>query len=271
MQRVGCIFTGASCEIPREVHVKRESSVCCSAELLIFVVLGVACQANAQDRERFPERVIVSETATATCYDSTGRRLVGSMLVRSPVFVSPDGRHQAFVENEAVAYPGRGPECVNNAKLFVKGPGDKEFRLAYLQEPTTYQLYSHIEIVDWSPDSRDLLVQLFIGQWGSDWGAFSPLLYHAWDGVFSSQNMVSTALSTHFGYGCSYGVRTLGFSPDGGVVLKIQPVFDEEGALDPKSCVKKQGLWLLKDGLLPLASTYGVRRYGEYLAERVKR
>jgi hypothetical protein len=238
---------------------------------LLLVCVAISVEAEAQGPERLPERVIVSETATATCYDSTNQKLMGSMLVRSPVFISQDGRYQAFVENEAVAHRGGGPECAHNAKLFVKGPDDKKFRLVYLQAPSTYELWNDIEIVDWSPDSRYLLAELFIGQWGSDWGAFSPLLYHAWDGVFSSQNMVDTALSYHFERDCDYRVKTLGFSPDGGVVLKIWPVFDEEGTLVPESCVKEEGLWLLKDGLLPLAAAYGVQRYGRYLTQQSKK
>jgi len=71
-----------------------------------------------------------------------------------------------------------------------------------------------------SPDNHYLLAELFVGQWGSDWGEFGPVLYDAWDGVFSPENFPSKALSTYVGHGCYYGARSLGFAPDGGVVLK---------------------------------------------------
>ncbi len=243
----------------------------CVGHLLLFVCVLISCQANAQGPTRPPERVILSEKAFATCYDSVNEKLVGSMLVRRPVLVSPDGKFQAYAENEAVAHLGAGAECVSTAKLFVKGPGEKEFRLVYLQEPDLYELISQIDLVDWSPDSHHLLAELFLGQWGSDSGGFSPLLYNAWNGVFSPENFVSTAFSIHIGHDCPYVNKALGFAPDGGVVLRVQPDYDEEGIMDPASCVKKEGLWLLKNSLTPLADTYKVQRYGRLLAGRSNR
>jgi hypothetical protein len=80
----------------------------------------------------------MSETATASCYDRANEKLVGSMVVRSPVFVSPDGKYQAYTENEAVARQGSGlAECVNTARLFVQETGEDGFRLVFLQEPCT--------------------------------------------------------------------------------------------------------------------------------------
>lgn len=241
--------------------------MCCVTRWLILASVLIAASANAQRPERLPERVIVSEKAFASCYDDSNQKLVGSMLVRRPVLISPDGSYQAYAENEAVAYRRAEAECVNTAKLFVKGPGDKEFRLAYLQEPHLYELISQIDLIDWSPDSHYLLAELSIGQWGSDSGGFSPLLYNAWDGVFSPQDFVSTALSIHFGHDCYYGVQSLGFAPDGGVVLRIRPEVSEEGIMDPASCVKKEGLWVLHNGLTSLADTYKVQRFGHLLRD----
>jgi hypothetical protein len=235
--------------------------------LLILAPILIAGYGNAQHPQRLPGRVVVSEKTFADCYDSN-QKLVGSMLVRRPVLVSPNGNYQAYAENEAIAYRGAGAECVTTAKLFVKGPADKDFRLVYLQEPHLYELISQIDLVDWSPDSHYLLAELFIGQQGSDFGGFSPLLYNAWDGVFSPENFVSTALSIHVGRDCPYVVQSLGFAPNGGVVLKVGPVIDEEGIMDPGSCVKGVGLWMLNHDLTPLADTYKVQRYGHLLAGR---
>ena len=236
--------------------------------LLILASLLVHGNAFAQATEQLPERVIASETATATCFDKTTQKLVGSMLVRSRVFVSPDGNYQAYDENEAVARKV-GEQCVNTAKLFVKGPSDKGFQLVYLQKPSRHELFNNIKIVDWSPDNHQLLAELFIGQWGSDAGGNTPLLYDATDGVFNSQDVVATSLSIHFGHDCAFVVQTMGFAADGGVVLKIRPSLDEaEGTIEPDSCVMKEGLWLLKDGIKSLADTYRVQRYGRLLAAR---
>jgi len=222
---------------------------------------------SRQGPERLPERVIVSETAPASCYDQANEKLVGSMLVRSQVFVSPDGKYQAYTENEAVARQGLGlADCVNTAKLFVKETSEDGFRLVFLQEPTLYELFNDIKVVDWSPDSRYLLVRLFVGQWGSDAGGGIPLRYDAWDGVFSPRDMVTTAFQGYLGHDCDYGEQTLGFSPEGAVVLKVYPNFDEAGTPDPASCVKKEWLWLLStQGIFPLPDTYKVLRYGRLL------
>jgi hypothetical protein len=232
---------------------------------LILTTLLVRGNALAQAAERSSARVVTSETATATCFDKTTQKLVGSMLVRSRVFVSPDGNYEAYAENEAVAHSA-GEQCVNTAKLFVKGPGEKGFRLVYLEEPTRYELFNNVKIVDWSPDNHHLLAELFVGQWGSDTGGNTPLLYDATDGVFNSKNVVATALSIRFGHDCAFVAQTMGFAADGGVVLKIRPSLDEvEGTVEPDSCVKQEGLWLLKDGIKPLTGTYRVARYGRFL------
>ncbi|PYU73619.1 MAG: hypothetical protein DMG49_05780 [Acidobacteria bacterium] len=212
--------------------------------LLILASLLVRGNALAQIPERLSERVITSETATATCFDKTNQKQIGSMLVRSE-------------------------QCVNTAKLFVKGPSDKGFRLVYLEEPSRYELFNNVKIVDWSPDNHHLLAELFVGQWGSDAGGNAPLLYDATDGVFASPNVVATALNIRFGHDCEFVVQTMGFAADGGVVFKIWPRFGEgKTAAEPGSCVNKEGLWLLKDGISPLADTYRVQRYGRFLAIR---
>src|SRR6266404_4541833 len=217
--------------------------------LVVLASLLVGGNSFAQAPERFSERVITSETAPATCFDKTTQKLVGSMLVRSRVFVSPDRNYQAYAENEAVAH-NAGEKCVNTAKLFVKGPSEKGFRLVYLEEPSRYALLNNIRIVDWSPDNR-------------------PLLYDSTDGVFYSQKVVATALNIRFGHDCAFVLQTMGFAADGGVVLKIRPSLDEaEGTVEPDSCVKQEGLWLLKDGVKPLTGTYRVPRYGRFLVSR---
>src|ERR1700674_1453167 len=143
--------------------------------LLILISLLACDNAFAQAPDQSSERVVTSETATATCFDKTTQKLVGSMLVRSRVFVSPNGNYEAYAENEAVAHSA-GEQCVNTAKLFVKGPSDKGFRLVYLEEPSRYELFNNVKIVDWSPDNHHLLAELFVGQWGADAGGNTPLL-----------------------------------------------------------------------------------------------
>jgi hypothetical protein len=230
-------------------------------KLFVIASFFLCRDAFAQSPKRLTQRAITSETRTATCFDN------GPTLVRSPILISPDGKYRAYSENEAVMRIEAG--CINTAKLFVRGPGETVFRLVYLQAPTEGQLFSNIKPVDWSPDSHRLLSELFIGQWGSDFGENSLLLYDATKGFFSSKDTVGTALSINFGRDCAFSVRMMGFASDGGVVLKIQPSSDEvEGKTEQDSCVQREGLWLLKDGIKPLAATYRVRIYGRFRAAR---
>jgi hypothetical protein len=100
-------------------------------------------------------------------------------------------------------------------------------------------------------------------------GGNSLLLYSATDGVFSSEDAVETALSIHFGHDCAFSQQVMGFASDGSAILKIRPSFDEvEGTIESDSCVTKEGLWLLKDGIKPLPANYKLRHYGHFSATR---
>lgn len=236
--------------------------------LLCLACAPLAERALAQGPEPLQPRVVISETATATCYEENSSRVAGSMLVRRPTLLSPDGHNEAYAENAAVAHGPLG-QCANTAKLFVRQPGNKEFRLIYHQEPSEYELFNDIEIVDWSPDSRYLLAELALGQWGSDFGGSTPLLYDARNGAVTPERWLDEEFNRYFGRTCSYVVKSLGFAPSGNVVLRVRPPVDEEGVLDPESCVRKEQLLLLSPGThaitLP-AAKYNVRRYG-----RIKR
>ena len=193
-----------------------------------------------------------------------------SQIFRGPVYLSPDGRHRAYAENESHARgSGEGCEdCTNNSRLFVADTPDAVFRLVLLQSPSRYELGNWIKIIDWSPDSRFLLFEEGGFQYCSDAGGSAPRCYEAESGIFSEENgpgSVPYAFSQMLNKDCEVAVQALGFSPDGGLVLKAFPWFelgDEEPSND--SCLKKEGLWLLeaKAGKLsPLPNDYKVVRY----------
>jgi hypothetical protein len=239
----------------------------CVICLLCLAFTLVAGNARDQSPEQLPPRVVLSETAMATCYEANSNRVAGSMLVRRPILLSPDGHHQAYAENIAVAHGHLG-QCANSAKLFVRRPGDQEFRVAYHQAPREYDLFNDITIVDWSPDSHYLLAELAIGQWGSDFGGLTPLLYDAQSGAVTPEKWLDGAFNSYFGHTCSYIVGSLGFARSGSVVLKVRPTVDEEGVGDPESCVKKERLVLLNPAtraITLLAGKHKVQRYGRIL------
>jgi hypothetical protein len=189
------------------------------------------------------------------------------MLVRRPTLLSPDGHNQAYAENAAEAHGPFG-QCANTAKLFVRRPGDKGFSLAYHQDPSEYELFNDVKIIDWSPNSHYLLAELAIGQWGSDFGGSTPLLYDAQRGDVTPEKWLEGPFNSYFGHTCSHSVQSLGFDRSGSVVLKVRPTVDEERVLDPKSCVKKEQLVLLNPATRAIISPAGkcnVQRYGRIL------
>jgi len=223
-------------------------------------------------QDKWPARVVVSETAMATCYEENSSRVAGSMLVRRPTLLSPDGHNKAYAENAAVAHGPLG-QCANTAKLFVRRPGEKDFRLAYHQDPSEYELLNDIRIVDWSPNSRYLLAQLEISQWGSDWGTSVPVLYDAQTGTVTPEDWLDSVLEIHFDNHCSLDpfVERLGFTPSGGVIIRIRPARDMvEGGLEPDSCIKTEQLFLLHPAthvIAPLAGKHKIQKYGHFVKQ----
>jgi hypothetical protein len=229
--------------------------------LLGLAFLLVHVNAFAQTSNISPE--------VATC-DS------GRTLVRSRVLISPDGNYQAYSQSEAMMWPESG--CINTSELFVKGPDDKQFRLVYLQEPHTTEGFNLLTLVDWSPNSHQLLAELFISsQFGTDFGSRIPLLYKATEGVFSDENWLKAALSSHFSHDCYANFDARGFSADGGYVFTIYAVYEgdtSDNPIEANSCVKKDGIWQLnyEDSkgwmVKQVAATYRVRRYGRFVTRR---
>ncbi len=241
---------------------------CRSQAILCGIVLavGVRWQVKA---EQLPPALNISKNTDVTCYD-TSSKFVGSRRVRTPEFLSPDGRRRAYVELEALGLKGRTaewwPECVNTSKLFVARSENDGFTLVFLQEPDRWHLLNSIELVDWSPHGRYLLFNLFIGQYGSDFGGVVVRLYDAEDGVFTEEELTHEAFSKYIGKDCPAVIRAIGFSPDDKVVLRAGPYFNEETP-DEGSCVKKEGFWLLdshKITVNPLPDGYRVQSYGKF-------
>jgi hypothetical protein len=237
--------------------------------LLIVVELPliVSWGRDVLSRHRPPQPTIISPTKMATCYDEITGKVTGTMLVRRPVMVSPDGREQAYAVIEAVS---NGGGCESTSKLFVKRAGEKKFHLVLVEKPEEQELLNDIRLIDWSQDGRYLLIDLVIGQWGSDAGGIVPMVYDARRGAFWPRYKVRDALDARAGCICDFYVESAGFAPDDGVVLRIRSVFEIEGPLAQDSCVKKPGLWLLKNTLVPLPDDYKVRHYGRLLAAPVK-
>ncbi len=225
-------------------------------------------------------KVLVSNNRLATCYVEQTGGFAGPMLVRSQVLVAPDGEHRGYTESLAgggVKLPSAtggwlSPECANITKLFVASKREQEFKQALTVTPTEYTLGNAIRLVDWSPDSRYLLFELFLFQWGSDFGGRDLVLYDAQSGSSSDPQRPYEAFKKWAGRGCSATIEPLGFSGEGKVVLKVWPSYpiapeSNEPVTESDSCLKKPGIWLYDPGtgsLRELPDSYKVEHFGRF-------
>jgi hypothetical protein len=257
----------------------------------LLIIVGLSVGTASGQPERLPFRVIVSSTEAASCYKSdavSGKRvLIGSQLVRTPVFRSPDGRYRAYVEEEATAFKvakseahrwsatevQRSSECANTTRLFVAGPGTGPFRLVFLQASDYSHIRNGIGLVDWSPDGRQLM---FILSWNTDATDFFPnclLLYDPAYGVFKECGFAARAFQQKVNKECDVLVNPVGFSPEGKVVVTAQPFYVNDEMSEP-ACVDKNGTWLLdpeSEKLSPLPDDYKVQHYGKFAEDRTKK
>jgi hypothetical protein len=205
------------------------------------------------------------QAAADMSYVTCGEKPTASRTVRSDVFVSPDGHYRAYTEVEARALPAQkgesGPRCVNNSRLSVAKDASG-FQIVFLEEASDTETGNSLRIVDWSADSRRLLMELSQWSYESPEITRTPVIYDAKRGVFQHSEL-NHAFSKQFGIECSLQVRVGGFSPEGKIVLETQPLTpEEEEVLAIPTCAKKKGAWLLSlasETLAPLPDTVKVQ------------
>jgi len=241
----------------------------CGLPVLLLLIFS-PCAGAAQEQ---PEnQAKVSKDGFASCFDAQTGGLKGSEVVRTPVLISADGKWRAYAQSEALASgpEANGPDCENTSKLYIAGPESKGFQCVHTVKPQEQQLLNAIVPVDWSPDGRFLLMNEFLGQWGSDFGEFLVRTYDVLTGAVSDERLVERAVTKHAGKKCEFENSAKGFSPSGAIVIEIEPVRDEEGPLVPDTCVKVESLLLLDPDRVvvsALPAGYKVQQYGKF-AER---
>ena len=229
----------------------------------LYIGLLAAC-AWAQSN---PPQQLANDTSYVTC----GEKPPVSRRVRSDVFISPDGKRRAYAEVEAVAvHPQKtagytGPACVNRSRLFVADT-DGQFKLVFLQEATDTEPGNSLAIVDWSEDSRDLLLQLAQWQYDSPGVTRSPLVYDTGWTIFQQPDM-GQVFGKHFNMDCGADVHVLGFLPEAKIAIETKPLSPEsEEVLGLQSCSKKKSEWALTVGsetLTPLPETAKIQHYAK--------
>jgi hypothetical protein len=238
-----------------------------------FLAVLAACSwysiALAQNKAK-PEKNHRTMSTYATCYEESTGRLAGSHKARTAVLVSPDEKFRAYAESEAAASTtndGTVPECQNISKLYVAGAGGQEFHVVLELKPDSETLGNSFDLIDWSSQGHRLLVAQGIWQWGSDAGAMVARIYDADSGALSDYGFVEDAFRRRFGKGCVGVFHPVGFSPEGGTIVRAGPYFDEgEDQPRKESCIAKEGLWMVDaatHAVRLLRASYRFRRYGK--------
>ena len=123
-----------------------------------------------------------------SCFSDDGQRLIGAKKETTPVLSSADGSLRAYAEIDARVSPTK--SCGNTVRLFVAERGSKSHQV-YLQEPSVATGNANsLGPVQWSSDSRWLLVERGNWWYESDAGATDFLLYDRKTGHVTAPNFV---------------------------------------------------------------------------------
>jgi hypothetical protein len=193
-----------------------------------------------------PTKSISKETEYLSCWRRNEKN-IKSRLVRSPVLVSSEGLHRAYVEVEATAFKPKdeatysGPLCFNDSRLFVEGPSGKSFKIIYSDSPKVLDGNS-IKLVDWFPDGKSLLVEAAQWEYESE-GIYTEFFIFSVDSGVTAEPDLMAMLAARFGKDCYSENTVLGFTSTGAVVVALEPDANEVGlANGAKSCVKRKTL-----------------------------
>jgi hypothetical protein len=209
----------------------------------------------------------------ASCYDNESGKLVGTDKRRTFVLKTPDGKYRAYAETEAVTHKRKNAqgdeevECENKTGLFVAGPQNQKFRQVMSVLPRPNLSGNSISLVDWSREGHQLLIGEGLWGYGSDFGGTVIRVYDADSRTLSSESLVEEAFRKHVGKECIGVYQPVGFSEDGGIIIKAGPYFDEgEEQPRPESCMAREGIWLIgpaHDAIRLLPDDYMPKHYGK--------
>ena len=180
-------------------------------------------------------------TELVTCGDKPP---LVSRTVRTDTLISPDGKHRAYGEVEATAlFTQRasgysGPLCVNNSRLYVANES-QDFKIVFLQEPTDMENGNGLRLVDWSSDSRRLLIELVDWHYEQPGVNHSILIYDTRYTTFQQPDL-ARALAKAYAHDCSFNFHVAGFNPAGKIILEADPLSPEEEEVEgAPSCARK--------------------------------
>ena len=239
---------------------------------ILIASLGWHLYGYAQVKPKSSSKV-PGEDSYASCYDNVSGKLVGPDKRRTVVLKSPDGKYRGYAETEAVTHKRENPHgdedvgCENKTGLFVAGPESQKFRQVMSVLPRPYLSGNSIRLVDWSREGHQLLIGVGLWGYGSDFGGTVIRVYDVDSGTLSSESLVEEAFRKHAGKECIGVYQPVGFSEDGGIIVKAGPYFDE-GEEQPRSesCMAKESIWLIgpaHESIRQLPDDYIPKHYGK--------
>jgi hypothetical protein len=188
------------------------------------------------------------------CYGADNS--TGSRLGRSEIVVSPNGQYRAYAEAMAL-FSGSG--CKNYSKLFLAETGG-DFGAILSLEPIGKIEGNGIRAVDWSHDSRFLLIEQQRWYYESEYGSPAIMLLDMQSMTFLAPD-APQLFERFFGKQCYVFLQAQGLSPENNIVLVVYP---DDYELE-SSCVEERSLWILdpwKEALASLPNDYQVQQYG---------
>jgi hypothetical protein len=215
------------------------------------------------------------QTQYVSCWNKQNK-LTGSRLVRTQVFISPDGSYRAYIEVEATAFQPQnlatytGNLCENTSRLFLAGDGEATFKLVFAQSEEDFSDGNSLTLVDWSSDGRHLLLGRTQWKYESE-GDYTDFVIFNVDSGRVTHADLEAAVAARYGKDCGSENSILGFTSDGRVVVAIAPLTDQVALTNgAKSCVKKKALSVVNlttgpsASLEALAANFSVIRYGKF-------
>src|ERR1700739_1430711 len=231
---------------------------------------------NQSDAIRLKPAVSSSkQTQNVSCWNKKNR-LTGSRLVRTPVLISPDGSHRAYVEVEATAFQPKdvatyiGNLCENTSRLFFAKNGETTFKLAFTQSPEDFSDGNSLTLVDWSTDGMHLLMERTQWKYESEGDYTDFVVFNVGSGTVARPNL-EAAIAARYGKDCGSENSATGFTSDGKVVVAIAPLADDVALMNgAMTCVKKKTLVVVNFGSGATATieepppNLNVVRYGRF-------
>jgi len=225
-----------------------------SIALVVFaILLSAAGLSHAQKTSPARESFY---TAALSCWNDSDSDY-RSRSIQSPVFTSPNGKTRAYVKVVAEA-KGKSKEnqevCLNRSTLYIATGA--EFREAYSIVGVRQGPHGNaLQLVDWSPDSEYLLIQLTTWWYESECCDFTLLLYSPANDKVRRINMNRVLAKD----GCTFLGWIEGFVESGDVIFMAH---SSEPIGNP--CVENTSRWRLNPNTLRvrrMKSGQKLRRY----------